>query len=73
MGSRPRPPCLRHDMTVQHKGLVTGLGIDSAEAEKGCRMARIIDGDELAEVLRAEIEEEVSVLRLSAVRPDSRP
>jgi methylenetetrahydrofolate dehydrogenase (NADP+)/methenyltetrahydrofolate cyclohydrolase len=32
-------------------------------------MARVIDGDELAEVLRAEIEEEVSVLRLSAVRP----
>src|SRR3989442_2467204 len=32
-------------------------------------MARVIDGDELAEVLRAEIEEEVSVLRLSDVRP----
>jgi methylenetetrahydrofolate dehydrogenase (NADP+) / methenyltetrahydrofolate cyclohydrolase len=32
-------------------------------------MAHVIDGDELAEVLRAEIEEEVSVLRLSAVRP----
>jgi methylenetetrahydrofolate dehydrogenase (NADP+)/methenyltetrahydrofolate cyclohydrolase len=32
-------------------------------------MAHIIDGDELAAELRAEIEEEVSVLRLSAVRP----
>jgi methylenetetrahydrofolate dehydrogenase (NADP+)/methenyltetrahydrofolate cyclohydrolase len=32
-------------------------------------MAHVIDGDALAEVLRAEIEEEVSVLRLSAVRP----
>ncbi len=32
-------------------------------------MAHVIDGDALAEVLRSEIEEEVSVLRLSAVRP----
>jgi methylenetetrahydrofolate dehydrogenase (NADP+) / methenyltetrahydrofolate cyclohydrolase len=32
-------------------------------------MPNIIDGDELAAELRAEIEEEVSVLRLSAVRP----
>jgi methylenetetrahydrofolate dehydrogenase (NADP+)/methenyltetrahydrofolate cyclohydrolase len=32
-------------------------------------MPQIIDGDELAAELRAEIEEEVSVLRLSAVRP----
>lgn len=32
-------------------------------------MAHIIDGDRLAEALRIEIEEEVSVLRLSAVRP----
>jgi methylenetetrahydrofolate dehydrogenase (NADP+)/methenyltetrahydrofolate cyclohydrolase len=32
-------------------------------------MPHIIDGDELAAELRAEIEEEVSVLRLSAVRP----
>jgi methylenetetrahydrofolate dehydrogenase (NADP+)/methenyltetrahydrofolate cyclohydrolase len=32
-------------------------------------MAHVIDGDALAATLRAEIEEEVSVLRLSAVRP----
>src|SRR5262245_50137469 len=32
-------------------------------------MAHIIDGDELAAELRAETEEEVSVLRLSALRP----
>src|SRR5262245_2261904 len=32
-------------------------------------MAHVIDGDELAAELRAEIEEEVSVLRLSVVRP----
>ena len=65
---------VRHRVDGEHRAAPLAIepGLDSPSPHRGVRMAQVIDGDALAARLHAEIEEEVSVLRLSSVRPDWR-